>query len=62
MPGPSDLGGRPVTTCPRCQTASVKAVSVASNFVYLRCSACAFLFAIEDRRSGVRPDKGRIFR
>ena len=54
MPGPSDLGGRPVTTCPRCQTASVKAVSVASNFVYLRCSACAFLFAIEDRRSGVR--------
>jgi hypothetical protein len=62
MPSPSDQGGRPVTTCPKCQTACVKAVSLASEFVYLRCSACAFLFVIQDRRSGVRPEhQGRIF-
>ena len=56
MPSPSDQGGRPVTPCPKCQTADVKAVALASNFVYLRCRACAFLFVIEDRRSGVRPE------
>ena len=60
---PSDQGDRPVTTCPKCRKAYVKAASVASNFVYLRCSACAFLFVIEDRRSGLRPEhQGWIFR
>ena len=63
MLSPNDQGDRPVTTCPKCQTAFVKALSVASNFVFLRCSACAFLFVIEDRRGGVRPKhQGRIFR
>ena len=63
MPSPSDQGGRLVTPCPKCQTADVTAVAIASNFVYLRCRACAFLFVIDDRRSSVRPDhQGRIFR
>ena len=62
MPSPSDQGGRPVTPCPKCRTGDVKAVALASNFVYLRCHACAFLYVIEDRRSGVRPEhQGRMF-
>ena len=62
MPSPSDQSGRPVTPCPKCRTADVKAVALASTFVYLRCSACAFLFVIDDRRSGVRPEhQGRMF-
>jgi hypothetical protein len=62
MPSPSDQGGRPVTPCPKCRTADVTAVALANEFLYLRCSACAFLFVIEDRRSGVRPEhQGRIF-
>ena len=62
MPRPSEQGGPPVTPCPNCQRADVTAVAIASNFVYLRCSACAFLFVIEDRRSAVPPDhQGRIF-
>ena len=35
--------------------ADVKAVTLASSLVCLRCRACEFLFIIEDRRSGVRP-------
>jgi hypothetical protein len=63
MPSPSDQGGRPVTPCPKCRTASVKALAHASNFVYLRCDACAFLFVIENRRKGVRLGReGRTFR
>ena len=62
MPSPSEQSGRAVTHCPKCKRADAKAVAIASNFVYLRCSACAFLFVIEDRRSGVRPEhQGRIF-
>ena len=59
MPSPSDQGGRAVTPCPRCRTAGVRAVALASNFVYLRCSACAFLFVIEDRRAVARPEHER---
>jgi hypothetical protein len=63
MPSHSDQGGRPVTPCPKCRTGEVKAIALASNFVYLRCCACAFLFVIEDRRSGVRSEhQGRVFR
>ena len=59
----SDQGGRPDTPCPRCRRAEVRAVAHASNFVYLRCSACRFLFVIENRRSGVRSEhRGGIFR
>jgi len=54
MASPSDQGGRAVTPCPKCQAADVKAVALASDFAYLRCCACAFLFVIEDRRSSVR--------
>jgi len=62
MPSPSDQGGRPVTPCPKCQAADVEAVALSGNFVYLGCMACAYLFAIEDRRSGVRPEhQSRIF-
>ena len=63
MPSPSDQGGRPVTPCPNCERADVKAVTIAGSLVCLRCRACEFLFVIDDRRSGVRPDhQGRIFR
>jgi hypothetical protein len=63
MPSPSAQGGRPVTPCPKCRTADVTAVGLTSNFVYLRCRACAFLSVIEDRRSDVRPqDPSWIFR
>ena len=49
--------------CPICRSAAVKAVAHASNFVYLRCDACAFLFVIENRRKGVRLGReGRTFR
>ena len=34
MASPSDPGGRPITTCPKCQTGWVTAVTIASNFVY----------------------------
>ena len=62
MPSPSEQSGRAVTPCQKCKRSDVKAVAAASNFVYLRCSACAFLFVIEDRRSGVRPEhQRRIF-
>jgi hypothetical protein len=62
MPSPSDQRDRPVTRCRLCQAASVEAVALASNFVYLGCRACAFLFVIEDRRTVVRPEyQGRIF-
>ena len=58
----TDQGRRPVTPCPNCKRADVTAVVLASNFVYLRCSACAFLFVIEDRRTVVRPEyQGRVF-
>ena len=63
MPSPSDQGGRPVTPCPKCRSAAVKALAHASNFVYLRCDACAFLFVIENRRSGTRSEEqDRIIR
>ena len=55
MPSSNEQSGRPVTSCPQCRTADVKAVALASNFVYLRCLACAFLFVIDDRRCGVHP-------
>ena len=63
MPSPSDQGGRPVTPCPNCQTASVTAVILARNFVYLRCAACAHVTVIEERRTAVRPEyQGKVFR
>jgi hypothetical protein len=62
MPSSSDQGGRPVTPCPKCKCADVKAVALASNFLYLRCKVCAFLYVIEDRRRNVRPEhQGRMF-
>ena len=62
MPSPSDQGGRPVTPCPKCGAANVRELAHASNFAYLCCEACAFLFVIENRRRGVRSELGRIFR
>ena len=63
MPSHSDQSGRPVTPCGKCRTADVRAVAHASNFVFLRCSACRFLFVIENRRSSVRSEhRGGIFR
>ena len=63
MPSPSDHGGRPVTPCRKCRAADVKAIGIASSFVYLRCNGCAFLFVMEDRRRGVRSEhQGRGFR
>ncbi len=62
MPSPSDQDGRPVTPCPKCRTAGVKAIAEASDFVYLRCDACAFLFVIENRRNSVRLERDRIIR
>ena len=62
MTSPRDQSDRPVTPCRLCQAASVEAVALKSNFVYLGCRACAFLFVIEDRRSAVRPEyQGQIF-
>ena len=61
MPSRNDQGGRLVTPCPKCRTGDVKAIAVASNFVYLRCSACRFLFVIEDRRRGARSQHQRRF-
>ena len=62
MLSPSDQGRRPVTPCPNCERADVKAVTIAGSLVCLRCRACEFLFVIDDRRSGVRPDhQGQIF-
>jgi hypothetical protein len=62
MTSPRDQGGRPVTPCQSCQKPSVNAVVLAGAFVYLRCTICGFVFAIEDRRRQVRSDhKGRIF-
>ena len=59
---PSDQGGRTVTACESCRKAELRAVVIASAFVYLRCAACGYVFAIEDRRRVVRADyKGRIF-
>jgi len=58
MPSPSDQSGRPVTPCPNCKTATVTAVILARNFVYLRCATCAHVF----RRTVVRPEyQGRVF-
>jgi hypothetical protein len=54
MPTASDQGERPVTRCQKCRAAEVNAVALASNFVYLRCGACAFLSVIEERRGGMR--------
>jgi hypothetical protein len=62
MPSPSDEGGRPVTPCPKCGAARVRELAQASNFAYLSCDECAHLFAIENRRRGVRSELGRIFR
>jgi uncharacterized Zn finger protein len=62
MTSPSDQGGRPVTPCQSCHKPSVNAVVLAGAFVYLRCTACGFVYAIEDRRSQVRGDhKRRMF-
>jgi predicted nucleic acid-binding Zn ribbon protein len=62
MVSPNDPGDRPVTTCPKCRAAYLKALLVASNFVFLRCGACTFLFVIEDRRGCVRTKhQGWIF-
>jgi hypothetical protein len=59
MLNPSDQGNRPVTPCQSCQKASMTAVVLAGAFVYLRCTACGFVFAVQDRRSFVRPDHQR---
>ena len=62
MTSPSDQGGRPVTPCQSCHKPDVTAVVLAGAFVYLRCTACGFVFALEDRRRLVRPDhQRRIF-
>ena len=55
MPSPSDQGGRPVTPCPKCRTGDVKAVALASNLLYLRCHACAFLSTSFDDRGQCCP-------
>ena len=56
---PKRPGWSPGHTLPKMPNRRVKAVALASNFVYLRCRACAFLFVIDDRRSGVRPEHQR---
>jgi ribosomal protein S27E len=38
------------TPCPSCGEAHARAATYAGIFVYLRCSDCAHVWAIEDRR------------
>jgi hypothetical protein len=58
----SEEGVRPVTPCQNCKIASVTAVVLAHDFVYLRCASCARVTVIEERRSAVRPGfEGQIF-
>jgi hypothetical protein len=44
-----------VERCPRCQASSVTAATLADRFVYLRCAACAHVWARPERRRLPRP-------
>ena len=45
-----ELGGVPPLCCLTCGAADVKAATLAGAFVYLRCGACAEVWAVPERR------------
>ncbi len=47
--------------CPKCNEKAAKAATVTQRFVYLRCSLCAEVWVIPERREFER-DKGSSFR
>jgi hypothetical protein len=56
MQMPPDPGTPIDLRCPKCNTPQVKAASLAGSFVYLRCTACAEVWSIPERREFRRAD------